>query len=99
MGRFLYPDVVPGTLGSVCGEEADAAKLSALAETWGLQLTIASDLSVIPPAEVLILSTASCRFSEMLQAVERSSHRYQLGIFHPHRNWLILSGDVYTSAL
>lgn len=100
LGRFLYPRRRARELSAVfVGEEADAAKLSALAETWGLQLTIASDLSVIPPAEVLILSTASCRFSEMLQAVERSSHRYQLGIFHPHRNWLILSGDVYTSAL
>ena len=35
----------------------------------------------------------------IINRIERSSHRYQLGIFHPHRNWLILSGDVYTSAL
>ncbi len=100
LGRFLYPRRRAGELSAVfVGEEADAAKLSALAETWSLRLTTASDFSTLPPADVLILSTSSCRVSEMLQAVERSSHRYQLGIFHPQRNRLILSGDVYTSAL
>ncbi len=100
LGRFLYPRRRAAELSAVfVGEEADAAKLSTWAETWSLRLSTASDFSSLPPADVLILSTASYTYSEMLQAVARFSHRYQLGIFHPHRNSLILPGDVYTATL
>lgn len=97
LGRFLYPNRYRQPMRiHYIGAVSTFAQIEEQSETWGVQLSCASETTPLPKCGIIAFSADDYSYQEILDFFKRSPHRSHIGIYYPAQGVLITGHEIFT---